>query len=362
MKKILFILHFPPPVHGSSLVGQSIRNSKIINNTFECCYINLLVSRKLNETGKPSLLKLFRFIGLWFKTLREIIKKKPDVCYLALTATNAAFYKDLMLVVLLHIFKIKRVYHLHNKGVSNNQTNRINRLFYSYVFKNADIILLSKLLYKDIETFVPASNLSICHNGILDTNINFVPRIHQNEKPVKILFLSNLIESKGVFILLEACSILKQKGIDFECDFIGDVGDIDARQFKEKVNQMHLSSRVKYLGKKYDAEKKEVFANAEIFAFPTLNDCFPLVLLEAMCDGLPIVSTYEGGISDIVDDGVTGYLVPKQNVPLLADRLEVLVKDPLLRQTMGKAGRLKYEREFTIEIFEQRLSEILVKI
>src|ERR1035437_4542302 len=97
---ILFILHFPPPVHGSSMIGQSIKNSKIINDTFDCRYINLLVSRTINETGKPSSLKVMRFMRVWFKVLAEIIKKKPDVCYLALTAKGAAFYKDVLLVAL----------------------------------------------------------------------------------------------------------------------------------------------------------------------------------------------------------------------------------------------------------------------
>jgi glycosyltransferase involved in cell wall biosynthesis len=364
LKNILFILHFPPPVHGSSIVGLSIKNSDLINNAFECRYINLLVSRSINETGKTDILKIMRFVGVWFKLLFEIIIRKPDICYMALTATGTAFYKDVLLIALLRIFRIKRVYHLHNKGVSQNQSNKIKSSLYGFVFKNADIILLSKYLYKDIETFVPTSSVFICPNGISDTNRNLKPQTYQQQNPVKILFLSNLIESKGVFVLLDACSILMHNCIDFECEFIGAEGDLDVIQFNERVKQNRLTSKVKYLGKVYGDKKQEVFACADIFAFPTYysNECFPLVILEAMRAGLPVISTMEGGIPDIVDEGVTGFLVQQKNVEMLAEKLEILIKSSVLRQQMGRSGRKKYENEFKFEIFEYTLLEILKKV
>lgn len=363
MKKILFILHIPPPVHGSSIVGLAVKNSSIINNSFDCRYINLLVSRTMIESGKPNMMKIFRFVGLWFRLLYEVIKDKPDVCYLAVTASGVAFYKDVLLVALLRLFRIKRVYHLHNQGVRQNQNKGLNSLFYSFVFKNADVLLLSNQLYDDVKTFVPISRVHICPNGIVDTtSINIKPSSFEVNKPVKILFLSNLLELKGIYVLLDACSVLQQRGIDFECDFIGAEGDLNAAIFNEKVIQKQLFPKVNYLGKKFGKEKEVMFANADIFVHPTLNDCFPLVLLEAMQYSLPVVSTYEGGIPDIIDDGITGFLVPKKNVEALVEKIEVLIKNPHLRQMMGTSGRMKYEREFTINKFEIRLNEILKQV
>ncbi|MDP4238380.1 MAG: glycosyltransferase family 4 protein [Bacteroidota bacterium] len=359
MKNILFILHLPPPVHGSSRVGLLIKESTLINNAFECRYINILASRKLNETGQTSYQKIFRFVGLWFQLLIEIIKKKPDICYMALTSTRAAFYRDVLLVALLRFFRIKRVYHLHNKGVKRCQRSKINRLLYRFVFKDADIIILSKLLYKDIKTYVPVSRVYICPNGVEETPANIKNRKIKPEDPVQILFLSNLILSKGIVVLLDACSLLKEKKIDFKCHLIGGEDELNAFQLNDYVKQKGLEEHVDYLGMKYGREKRAAFARADIFAFPTCNDCFPLVLLEAMCDGLPVVSTFEGGIPDIVEEGITGFLVPQRNAKALAEKLEVLIKNPELRQQMGKAGRLKYKKEFTLEIFEQRLKNIL---
>jgi len=360
--KILFSLHLPPPVHGSAVVGQSIKESTIINDLFECRYINLLVSKKINETGKTSSLKIFRFIGIWFNFLFEILFNRPDLCYLALTVSGSAFFKDVLLVVFLRIFRIQHVFHLHNKGIKRNENSLIYKILYRYVFKKSEVILLSSVLYSDIEAFVPMSRVHICPNGTNDLFLNFKCQTIVEDKKVSILFLSNLIASKGVFVLLKACSILQQRGIDFECNFVGAEGDISESQFVDTVRNMQLSDKVHYLGKKVSEEKLEFFTKADIFAFPTYSECFPLVLLEAMSCSLPVVSTFEGGIPDEVEDGKTGFLVPTKNVEIFADKLEVLIKNPELRIEMGKAGRNKYENEFKLTKFEQNFKNILQQI
>jgi glycosyltransferase involved in cell wall biosynthesis len=360
-QNILFLIHFPPPVHGSSVVGSIVKNSTVINDTFGCRYINLLVSRKIGETGKIDLQKTARFIGIWFKLLIEILHKKPSRCYLALTTTGSAFYKDVLLVALLRFFRVKRIYHLHNKGVSNYQTKGINKLLYRFVFSGADVILLSQRLYQDIEAFVPISKVHICPNGVADVSNNQFCN-QSKENAVKMLFLSNLIEAKGVLILLEACSILQQRGLFFECNFIGGEGDITVSQLNKKIQTKGLAAKVHYNGPQFGSDKQSSFAESTIFVLPSLKECFPLVILEAMQYSLPVISTFEGGIPDVVEDGVTGFLVPQKDAAALAEKLAILIENPELRQQMGKAGRTKYENEFTLAIFEHRLVEILQQI
>lgn len=78
-----------------------------------------------------------------------------------------------------------------------------------------------------------------------------------------------------------------------------------------------------------------------------------------MQHNLPCISTTEGGIPDIIDDGKIGFLVPKYNAQTLAEKIQVLLTDAELRQRMGKAGREKFEKDFTLEVFEKRMDEIL---
>jgi glycosyltransferase involved in cell wall biosynthesis len=172
-----------------------------------------------------------------------------------------------------------------------------------------------------------------------------------------LLFLSNLIPSKGVYVLLDACKVLKERGLQFVCDFVGgETKEIDRAAFEAAVKERDLEGIVCYHGPKYGEEKEEYWRRADIFVFPTFyfNECFPLVLLEAMQWRLPLVSSDEGGIPDIVKDGVNGFVCTRQNVQSLAEALEKLITDPILRQQMGEQGYQRYQEEFTLEAFERR--------
>lgn len=373
--RILFLLHIPPPVHGSSVVGQAIKGSQRINNNFDCQYINLLASSTVADSGLVSPRKIVGFLGIWLKVLYSIIRKRPKLCYIALTTTGAAFYRDLILVALLKLFRINRVYHLHNKGISRNQHKRINDVCYEYVFKKAEVILLSRLLYPDVQKYVEESQVHICPNGIPDidsqlsvingnesTTENFITSKKNN--PTEILFLSNLIESKGVYVLLEACSILKNKNIKFRCNYIGGEGDVSEAEFLKKISLLGLDKEVNYLGKKFGMEKSLAYFNTDIFVFPTFYkyETFGLVNLEAMQHSKPVIATCEGGIPDVVEDGETGFLIQQNNPQELAEKIELLIENPQLREKLGKAGRKKYLEEFTSIRFESRLNEIFFQI
>ncbi|MGY6648822.1 glycosyltransferase [Wenyingzhuangia sp. IMCC45574] len=357
--KVLFMLHLPPPVHGSSMVGKWIKDSKLIDSSFKCSFINLLASKEVKQSGKVSLGKLVGMLRIVVELISQLIRNRPRLCYIALTTTGIGFYRDVFLVFILKLFKVKRVYHLHNKGVSKAALHKFNAVLYKFVFKNARVILLSEYLYFDIQQFVSKSDVDICFNGV--PYIENHEKQAQNNVPV-ILFLSNLIESKGVYILLKAMAILKSKGVEFKGNFVGGEGDWKSETFKEIVGDLGLTDNVAYLGKKFNQEKEHVFKQADIFAFPTFyaKECFPLVLLEAMSYGLPIITTNEGGIESIVNDDV-GFIVSKNDVKELAEKLEKLINLPSLRREMGIKSRERFVEYFTLDKFEQNLLKLLDK-
>lgn len=369
LKKILFILHLPPPVHGSAVVGQNIKNSRAVNESFDCNYVNLNTSHSIDEIGKNPFIKISRYIKIVFQILKHLITNKPYLCYLAITAKGMGFYKDAMIALLVKLFNVKLVFHFHNKGVYSQQHKKINHFFYNMVFRNTDAIILSRLLYSDIERYFSLDRVYICPNGIEYSEIANSAyinekNIYSSELKNELLFVSNLIESKGVLLLLDACKIIKDKNLSFHCTLIGAEGDVSAEQLQKKIIELELDEHVTYVGRKYGKEKETFFANSTIFVFPTYyhNETFGLVNVEAMQHYLPVISTFEGGIPDVIENGVTGILVPQKNVNALADAIETLINNPQLRASMGKAGRKKYEQEFTMAKFEESLINTLNQI
>jgi glycosyltransferase involved in cell wall biosynthesis len=189
-------------------------------------------------------------------------------------------------------------------------------------------------------------------------------KITGEDRPCKLIFLSNMMKEKGVLVLLDACNVLKQKRTNFECHFVGAWSDVTELYFMQKIDEYGLNSVVFTHGARYGQEKLTFLKNADIFVFPTFYhyEAFPLVTLEAMQHGLPVISTPEGGIREIVVEGETGFLVPQHNILELALKIEVLINDPELRVKMGLAGRNRFMGKFTLNEFENRIATILKEV
>jgi glycosyltransferase involved in cell wall biosynthesis len=291
-----------------------------------------------------------------------LLTHRYALCYLAITCHGVGFLKDAPFILLCKLFRKKIVIHQHNKGMAKDVDRWLYRWLLPLCYNNAKVILLSWHLYSDIERIVPRENVMICPNGIKvkeykrpnvynSPDTNHIPRL---------LFLSNLIESKGVFVLLDALKILKDKGYSFICDFVGgETKEIDSKRFSEEVNMRQLNRLVFYRGRKYGNEKEEFFKKADMFVFPSMEDCFPLVLLEAMASKLAIVTTTEGAIPDEVKDGENGLIAQKNDAESLATCISKLIDAPELRKKMGQSGRKRLELMFSEEIFEKRMKDIL---
>jgi glycosyltransferase involved in cell wall biosynthesis len=149
-------------------------------------------------------------------------------------------------------------------------------------------------------------------------------------------------------------------------DFVGKWHSDPAFQqtWEDFLNTHELQDWVQYHGAKYGAEKQVFFEQAGIFALPTFykNECFPISILEAMSFGLPVVSTTEGAISEIVIDGETGYSIPKNRPEALADALQKLLVDKTTAQKMGANALGHFNEKYTLEVFERNMVKTLKDI
>lgn len=355
-------MHLPPPVHGASMVGEYIKQSGVVNSTFDCRFENIATADTLTDIGKFSVKKIFDVFGL-VKRLKKVAREfLPDIVYYTPNAKGLPFYKDFVVVEALKKCGCKVILHFHNKGVLTRQNRWMDNMLYRIFFKDVTVMLLAEALYKDVEKYVDRDNVVICENGIPDI-LQECPRKGEGRTP-RLLFLSNMMETKGVWDLLDALHVLKERSKAFTCDFVGGWKDVSETEFGKRVEAMGLAGCVKAHGPKYGSEKEAYLHGADIFVFPTYypKECFPLVLLEAMAHGIACISTDEGGIPGIIDEGKTGFIVGRKNARLLADRIEALLDNPEMRREMGRAGRRRFVKEFTLDTFEHRFTEILERL
>lgn len=356
--KILFIMHMPPPVHGAAMMGKYIHDSQVINQTFNCRYFNLTLAKNLQDIGKGGIRKFKDFIRQLWNIRKEVKTFQPDLCYVTPNAKGGAFYKDFTVVMMLKAMGQKVVIHYHNKGVATRQHQFLDNFLYKKFFKNLKVILLAEPLYQDISKYVKRENVSICPNGIPTKEI--IP-LETSHSSFNILFLSNMMKEKGVWDLVEACRLLKKEGKKFHCDFVGKWSDITETDFYSRVREYNLEQYITAHGAKYGIEKDLFFQKADVFVFPTYynNECFPLVLLEAMEQNIPCISTDEGGISEIIKNGITGFIIKKHNIKELAEKLEYLMQHFDMCKQMGNASRKRFKNFFTLNLFEIKIKDIL---
>ncbi len=360
MKKVLFLLHIPGPIHGSSIIGQYIYKSALVNSCFDCQYINLLASSDVSDTGKVDVKKIFRFFNLWISLPYKLIISRPDLCYFAISVNGWAFLKDLLLVFWFRIFMVDIVYHFHNKGIVTNRRKIKYHFAYCFAFYYQHAIVLSPKLKEDIAGYFDNSKIFVLPNGINSDEeaLACLNKEKFNNIP-NILFLSNLFRSKGIFVLLDALSLLKNKNVEFSCNIIGGEGDVSVMEVENYIRDLFLDSCVKYHGRKIGEEKNVFFKDASLFVFPTENECFPLVLLEAMKYGLPIVSCRVGGIEDMVKEGINGYLVNPRDHDLLANKIQSLLLDVEKMKVISECNMREFKENYTLRNFEEKLCVII---
>jgi glycosyltransferase involved in cell wall biosynthesis len=146
---------------------------------------------------------------------------------------------------------------------------------------------------------------------------------------LRLLFIGQISQRKGIFYLLEAASRLKNTYA--QLTLVGQIQG-DGRALTPYQHLYHHIPHVPHM------ELCEIYRQADVFVFPTLVEGMPMVILEAMASGLPVITT-PNGPGDIVRDGVDGFLVPPRSVEAIVNGLERLRADPILRKAMGINAR-----------------------
>jgi glycosyltransferase involved in cell wall biosynthesis len=360
--KILVIGQLPPPIHGSNIMAQIFLES-LGRNGVKGGIVQKKFSKKNDEVGKVSLGKLFKVFPLFVRLFKSVKEEKPDLCVYFITVGLSAFLIDSLMIRVLRHFKIPYVLYFHGAGYlkyAGHSVALVSHMVKDVLSSSCGGMILGEGLKEDVRMFIPENRLFILPNTVPDMNPDRRMPTCPDGNPVRIVFLANLDPSKGPMEFLHMAKMLIFQERNVKFILAGNPHNaIFSDQLRQFILQEGLQDYVDMPGGIYGSEKAALFGSSDIFVYPTQKDAFPLVNLEAMQWGIPIITSPIGAIPEAVLDGINGYIVNPRNIQEIVTKVLMLVHNPKLRSTMGMAGRKLYDERYSISAYDKHVKNAL---
>jgi colanic acid/amylovoran biosynthesis glycosyltransferase len=235
---------------------------------------------------------------------------------------------------------------------------------YEQLFREGEFFLANCEFFRDraVSLGCDPTRIVVHGSGLDCSKFAFKPRSFPADGKVKIATTGRLVEKKGIEYSIRAVAKLAKTHPNIEYNIIGD-GELKI-QFEQLITELNIGHIVKLLGWKQQKEIVDILDNCHVFIAPSVtsadgNQDAPVnTLKEAMAMGLPVISTRHGGIPELVQNGISGFLVPERDTEAIATTLEFLIEHPEVWESFGKAGRARVEAKYDMN----KLNDELVAI
>jgi glycosyltransferase involved in cell wall biosynthesis len=281
-----------------------------------------------------------------------IIKYNPNYVLYPLSFERKPFFKDIVFVFIGRLFGCKIIqfdFGQYLPELFKTSNYLIQKLILSLLKRIDAFIVMGKNTKKLYQEFFPVERIFVVPGSVKDTYKNFGNIRKESCDIITVLYFSLLCTSKGLWTALNSIEGVIKNNPAVRYIFAGQTDSQDTlNQYNKVISEKKLEKFVFYKGYIADEiQRLKCFRNSDIFIFPTQRDVFGLVLLHAMAESLPVIATTEGNIPEIVEDGVNGYLIDKDNSEQLTEKILQLAYDSNLRESIGKANRIKYLEKYT---------------
>ncbi len=359
--QVLVIGYLPPPYFGPSVTFQALMRSTFPER-IDATFIDQTVSRKVGELEHVQLRKLLLLAGMLLQVIRRLMRGKFDYCCLSVSVNRNAFLKEWLLIRIARTFGVPSVLYAHANGFLDfysGSTPRMRRRIDDTVSKAAGAIVMGESLRVNFEHWLPAERIFVVGSGIEPSELP--KRSVSADHPFTVLFLGNLIREKGVFVLLDAAPKILAAHPHVRFVFAGDWKiESDRLDAERQIQGAGIQEHVSFAGVVWGQRKAQLLADADIFAYPTYYplEAHPLVVVEALEAGLPVVTTRWAAIPEIIEDGVNGLLVKTHDAHDLAEKIAQVIRDPALRERISRANRRRFEDFYTHEHYGNRMVDV----
>lgn len=267
---------------------------------------------------------------------------------------------------------IKNVWHLHE---ILEPSSFMHRFFGWMINATAQkVIVVSDAVYNNWAGRIDASKMVKVYNGFEASDINvgvnvganasadLRDQLNLNNNTVLVGMVGRVNLIKGQFYFIQIAAAAKAAGLNCHFVMIGDAYkgyEYLYPQLENQITTLGLHNTITNLY--YQPNAAALIQQLDIFVLPSIKpDSFPVVILEAMAAGKPVIATNQGGAQEQIDDCVTGFLIPINDATIAAQKLGVLVNNPDMRTQMGQAGAKKLQEQFSLATFNKNIVDQIV--
>ncbi|MCQ8213239.1 glycosyltransferase family 4 protein [Cetobacterium somerae] len=362
--KILIIGPFPNPITGQSIANEMVLNG--LKENYEVDYIDTNFFKELTDKtkqGKFDFNKIKITLKNSFSECKKILKNNYDIVYMTPGGTFLGFMRFFHYMICSFFKKNKVFLHIHNgcfREVYNSQNNFKRKILDILLRKVNGVIVLGNSLKNMFEGIIPEDKIYVCENGVQDdivaTEDEIKEKIDRYNKDTKkrVLYLSNLMEEKGILDLLKASEKFNDDEIEFNL-----AGAIEP-SIKKKIEEYlkEYPKKIKYHGIVRGEQKKKLLLENYIFILPTYysNEGQPISILEAYATGCAVITDETiGGIKDIFKNEINGISIRNRDVEDILNG----IKNISDVKYFGENYRLVREKN-TKEIFIKNIEKIVL--
>lgn len=356
---ILVIGPLPPPYHGGAVATSFVLHSELAAR-FRMLHLDTADRRGLHNIGRLDPRNVLLAVRHAAILCVMLLRHRPRLVYLPMAQNTLGVLRDCALLLCALLLRRRFVVHLHGGGFREfcDGAPAALRVLVTFILRRAArVIVLGESLRSMVDGMVPPDRVAVLPNGTEDV-FGGQPDRSGRAGPVRLLFLGNLMSAKGFPETIEAVAALRRDGVAVELHAAGDfTSEPERRAALTQVRQ--LGDAVVLHGVVTGARKKQLLEEADVLVLPSHSEGHPYVVLEAMAAGLPVVATSLPTLAETVIDGETGLLVPPRDGAALLRALRTLIADGQSRTDLGRAGRRRYERHYSLVLWSRGLHDIM---
>lgn len=291
--------------------------------------------------------------SLW-RFVLALVWWRPQLIYIHV-GSNASLYRKAFFIALARACRQTILTHFHAGDFDHyyHRQPRLGQWWIRYGLRQSHkLMAVSQASAQRLRELLPSALITVIPNGI--NTAAFAQTQPPQDSFVRLLFVGAMGKLKGERDLLQAVRSIVARNVPLRLALLGH----GAETIDPLCQQFQLQSFIEHLGPVPHNERYAFFQRADIFVLPSYGEGMPMAVLEAMAAGLPVIATRVGGIPELIDDCVEGFLIEPGDVDVLANRIALLVTDETLRRQMGARARAKAQQFDQATMVTQLTQEI----